>query len=294
MNESGRLWSNGPFGTDGSGSTEPIEQTASNTMNIPPARYAVRKAGWLLVSLLALPLPISVAADESTGGTKAGMTGTDDGSMLVTRLKALRPDIPIESVAQTPLPGIFQLNLSGGTVFYGTADGRYLFAGDLYELGDDDLVNLAEQGRIGKRHELMAAVDPKDMVIFPASGQTKAVINVFTDVDCGYCRKLHQEVPRLNELGIEVRYLAYPRAGIGSRSYEKIVSAWCADDPNVAITALKLGKDIPDATCPNPVADQYELGQLVGVSGTPAIVLEDGRLLPGYMPADDLAAAIGI
>lgn len=289
MNESGDLWSNGPFPAPGC-----IELMMSKTMKTPPARPAVRKAGWLLAFALALPFSTALAADDGASAAAAGLVTQADGATLVARLKALRPEIPIESVAETPLPGILQLNLTGGTVFYGTADGRYLFAGDLYELGDDDLVNLAEQGRIGKRHELMAAVSPKDMVIFPATGKTKAVINVFTDVDCGYCRKLHQEVPRLNELGIEVRYLAYPRAGIGSRSYEKIVSAWCAEDPNDAITALKSGKEIPDATCPNPVADQYVLGQHVGVSGTPAIVLEDGRLLPGYMPADDLAATIGI
>ncbi|HEY5646683.1 MAG TPA: DsbC family protein [Pseudomonadales bacterium] len=251
-------------------------------MKIFPAR------AWLLVLGLTLASAGSAAADD------AAPSATDEAAALVARLKALRPDIPIEGVSKSPLPGIIQLNLAGGTVFYGTADGRYLFAGDLYEIGDDELVNLAEQGRIGKRHDLMAAVDPKDLVIFPASGRTKAVVSVFTDVDCGYCRKLHQEVPRLNELGIEVRYLAYPRAGIGSRSYEKIVSAWCAADRNSAITALKAGQEIPDATCPNPVADQFELGQHVGVSGTPAIVLEDGRLLPGYMPADNLAAAIGI
>ena len=95
-------------------------------------------------------------------------------------------------------------------------------------------------------------------------------------------------------MGIEVRYLAYPRAGIGSRSYQKIVSAWCSDDPNGAITRLKAGEEIPDSTCTNPVAGQFELGGQVGVSGTPAIVLEDGRLLPGYMPAEDLAKTIGI
>ena len=116
------------------------------------------------------------------------------------------------------------------------------------------------------------------MVIFPAVGETKGVVSVFTDVDCGYCRKLHQEVPKLNQMGIEVRYLAYPRAGVGSRSYQKIVSAWCAADPNKAMTQLKSGMEIPDVSCENPVAAQFDLGQQVGVTGTPAIVLEDGRL----------------
>ncbi len=220
-------------------------------------------------------------------------TAEDGAEKLVAKLKALRPDIPIENVAASPIPGIYALELSGGSVFYGTKDGRYLFAGDLYELGEDDLVNLAELGRAEKRRELMKAVALKDMVIFRPTGATRAAVNVFTDVDCGYCQKLHQEVPQLNEMGVEVRYLAYPRAGIGSASYNKIVSAWCAADPNTALTRLKARQSIPDATCPNPVADQYELGREIGISGTPAIVLEDGTLLPGYMPAERLAEAAG-
>lgn len=248
---------------------------------------------WVSLGLAVIGVGLLLAGAPVTQSTAAEQA-PDNGQVLISKLRALRPDIPIERVGPSPLPGIFTLELAGGTVFYGTADGRYLFAGDLYELQEDDLVNLAELGRIEKRHDLMAAVKTSDMVIFPATGNTKAVISVFTDVDCGYCRKLHLEVPRLNELGIEVRYLAYPRAGIGSLSYQKIVSAWCAADPNAALTALKAGAEIPDATCPNPVASQFELGHEVGVTGTPSIVLEDGRLLPGYVPADELAGTLGI
>ena len=246
--------------------------------------------------LIALPVLLAGAWASSGIWIDSAQLQAEErgGQQLVNRLKALRPDIPIEQVSKTPLPGIYALELTGGTVFYGTEDGRYLFAGDLYELGDKDLVNLADISRAAKRRELMASVSETDMIIFPANAKSKAVISVFTDVDCGYCRKLHQEVPALNELGIEVRYLAYPRAGIGSPSYAKIVSAWCADDPNSAITKLKAGERIPDATCDNPVAAQFDLGREVGVTGTPAIVLEDGRLLPGYMPAPNLASAIGI
>jgi len=255
----------------------------------------VRRTWWLLLLALVVPAgQILAGQDDRPTESALEQTTAVDGQLLVSRLKTLRPELPIERVSPSPLPGILQLELAGGSVFYGTQDGRYLFAGDLYELGEDSLINLAEQGRIQKRQALMAEVDVADMVVFSTEGPTKAVINVFTDVDCGYCRKLHQEVPRLNELGVEVRYLAYPRAGIGSRAYQKIVSAWCSDDPNRAITRLKAGESIPDTTCSNPVADQYELGHQVGVSGTPAIVLEDGRLLPGYMPADDLAKTIGI
>jgi thiol:disulfide interchange protein DsbC len=238
-----------------------------------------------------LALNFTLAAGASNEGAASGHDGAD---LLVKNLRALRPDIPIEQVTPTPIPGIYALELGGGTVFYGTADGRYLFAGDLYELQKDDLVNLAESGRAEKRRAIMAGVPRKDMVIFSPKGPVKAGISVFTDVDCGYCQKLHQEVPKLNEMGIEVRYLAYPRAGVGSRSYQKIVSAWCAKDANTALTKLKAREEIPDADCTNPVADQFELGREIGIAGTPAIVLDDGRILPGYLPADDLARTLGI
>lgn len=237
-------------------------------------------------------MPLLLAA--VCGSVMATPARAEDGQRLVERLKALRPDIPIENVASTPIPGIYALELAGGTVFYGTEDGRYLFAGDMYELGDDELINLAETGRTMKREKLLAQVDKDDMLIFSPQGPTKAAISVFTDVDCGYCQKLHQEVPALNDMGIEVRYMAYPRAGIGSESYDKIVSAWCAEDPNAALTRVKARQPIPSATCENPVAEQYQLGREMGVSGTPAIILQDGTLLPGYMPADKLAEAVGV
>ncbi len=228
------------------------------------------------------------------GAALAADAPADGGQKLRERLQILRPGIPVQSVSPTPIAGIYALEIDGGTMFYGTEDGRYLFAGDMYELGDTDLINLAEAGRTVKRRELMSQVALKDMVIFSPKGETKAVVNVFTDVDCGFCRKLHQEVPQLNDMGIEVRYLAYPRAGIGSESYDRIVSAWCSKDPNTAITKLKAGQSIPSATCDNPVAAEFELGREMGVNGTPAIVLQDGRLLPGYMPADELAKTLGI
>ncbi|MCZ6712247.1 MAG: DsbC family protein [Gammaproteobacteria bacterium] len=242
----------------------------------------VYRAGWL-IGVVGLLCVQGALADLADGGQK-----------LAQRLQTLRPGIEIRSVSDTPIPGIYALEIGGSTIYYGTEDGRYLFAGDLYELGDTELVNLAEAGRVAKRQALMAEVALEDMVVFAANGETKAVVSVFTDVDCGFCQKLHLEVPTLNTMGIEVRYLAFPRAGIGSRSYDKIVSAWCADDPNRAITRLKAGKTIASVTCENPVAAQFDLGRRLGVTGTPSIVLEDGRLLAGYLPADQLAKTVGI
>src|SRR5690606_13363610 len=130
---------------------------------------------------------------------------------------------------------------------------------------------------------------------FKPKGKPKAVVSVFTDVDCGYCRKLHKEVPQLNAMGIEVRYLAYPRAGIGSESYQKLVTIWCAKDRQTAMTRFKNGEHVATSTCKdNPISDQYTLGDKMGVNGTPALVKVDGELIPGYMPADDLAKTLGV
>ena len=178
-----------------------------------------------------------------------------------------------------------------------TLDGKYLMSGDIYALGtsaERPVVNLSETRRAASRRRIMDAVPLEEMVIFSPAEEARTYVSVFTDVDCGYCRKLHQEMQAINALGIEVRYLAYPRQGLGTPTYDKIVSAWCAADPNRAITALKSGKSIPSHSCDNPVARQFELGQQVGVTGTPAIITADGRLLPGYMPADELAKAIGL
>jgi thiol:disulfide interchange protein DsbC len=133
------------------------------------------------------------------------------------------------------------------------------------------------------------------MIIFKPAGATKAIMNVFTDIDCGYCRKLHQEVAELNALGIEVRYLAYPRAGIPSASYDKIATAWCAQDQQQTLTKAKRGESVATAVCAdNPVAEHYALGQRIGVAGTPAIVLMDGTLIPGYQPAASFAQILGL
>ena len=226
-------------------------------------------------------------------GTISAATVPDGAQTLVAKLQALRPDLPVERVHETPLDGVYGLELAGGTVLYGTADGRHLIAGDLYAMGEE-LVNLTEVSRAGQRRELITTMPVDDMVVFSPDAAPKASVYVFTDVDCGYCRKLHQEMADLNARGIEVRYLAYPRAGVGSDSYRKIVSAWCADDKRTALTDLKAGRNIPAKSCANPVAAQYDLGRQVGISGTPAIVTEDGMLLPGYMPAAELAARIGV
>jgi thiol:disulfide interchange protein DsbC len=181
-----------------------------------------------------------------------------------------------------------------GESLYVSSDGKHFLTGDLYIAKPGGIENLSEKRREFGRAEKISAVSDDQKITFPAKGDTKARIAVFTDIDCGYCRKLHREIPALNEMGVEVSYLAYPRAGVGSGSYGKYVSAWCADDKLEAMTAAKNGKSLPNKSCKNPVQDQYMLGQSIGISGTPAIVLEDGRLIPGYMEAEKLGKALGV
>ena len=212
------------------------------------------------------------------------------------RLKKSRPNMTFESVKASPIPGLYIVNIANGPTLYSTADGAYFVVGDLFQSTDTGFVNLAEKRRQEERVARLSKLSRDDMIIFSPSEQPpKASITVFTDVDCYYCQKLHREVADLNRVGIEVRYLAYPRAGIGSDSYKKIASAWCSKDRQGALTRLKNRENLPLNVCPgNPVAKEYNLGNAIGVRGTPALVTESGELMAGYMPVLQLAHALGV
>ncbi len=151
----------------------------------------------------------------------------------------------------------------------------------------DSRINLTEQRRVSLRKDALAKLDEKDMIIFGPQ-KAKYTITVFTDIDCGYCRKMHAEMEKYNDLGIRVRYLSFPRGGIGSKSYDDAVNVWCAADRQKAMTKAKQGQEIPTKTCANPVKAEFELGQQLGVQGTPSIFLESGQNLPGYLPPEKL------
>ena len=217
------------------------------------------------------------------------------GDNIRNKLNSVRPDLSVSEVKPSVVNGMYEVTVRGGGTLYVSEDAQYFFLGDLYQVLPSGLVNLSEAAKNGAREKMMAEVKSEELFVYSPKGKVKASVAVFTDVDCGYCRKLHMEVPKLNEMGIEVKYLAFPRAGIGSKSYQKIASAWCAKDRNEALTTLKNGKSIDIAVCENnPVAKQYELGGKVGVRGTPAIILENGEMVPGYLPAEELAKQLGI
>jgi thiol:disulfide interchange protein DsbC len=151
--------------------------------------------------------------------------------------------------------------------------------------------NLTEKTLTTERKKVMDAYDVTKNITFKAEKE-KHVIAVFTDIDCPYCAKLHNEVPALNKAGITVRYFMYPRAGIGSASFKKAESVWCNKDRNAALTKAKNREEVADTKCENPIEDQFVLGQKIGVTGTPAIVLSSGELIPGYRPAKALISMI--
>lgn len=240
-----------------------------------------------LLGLVSLSLP-SYADDAKKVDPKVV-------KQISEKLEQARPDLQLESVAASPIGGLYQAQIINGPRIYITENGRYFVAGDLFEVAADRLVNVSEQARNGDRVAALAKVDQEDMIIFSPKGETKASITVFTDIDCGYCRKLHAEVPELNKMGIEVRYLAYPRAGANSQSADKLVTAWCGKNSRELLTKFKAGENVPIKVCEdNPVAEQFALGRSLGVTATPALVLENGELQLGYMQAPQLAARLGV
>ncbi|MBK1886914.1 MULTISPECIES: DsbC family protein [Marinobacter] len=209
------------------------------------------------------------------------------------RLSSAIPGLEIVSVRESEAKGLYEIQSGGGETVYATQDGQYLFTGDLLKVTSMGIANVTKETKANARHKAMTDFGRDGLISYKASDE-KAVIDVFTDIDCPYCRKLHDEVPKLNDYGITVNYYAYPRSKPGSPSFVKYVSVWCAEDQQSAMNAAKAGHTVPAATCDNPVLEQYELGQRVGVTGTPAIVLEDGNIVPGFVPARNLAEGLGL
>ena len=267
----------------------------------------------LLSTMLTIPAAMAAPVAKEAPATKAttSLTAPSDKGVqaanpaavktIEAALKKLDPNIPVEAIKPSPMAGVYMIILKGGHVLYAGADGKHLIRGDMLEIGDKGLTNLTEEVRNKASAELLNNINKEELIVFSPKGETKGVVYAFTDVDCGYCRKLHQEVADMNDLAIEVRYMAFPRGGERSPAYDKMVDAWCAKDRKEALTDLKSGKTIQvDAdskqkeACKAMIDRQYELGMQMGVSGTPAMVLENGQVIPGYRPAADLAKILGI
>lgn len=219
--------------------------------------------------------------------TSQASLAQDDAALEEARksIAAKFDTIDPENVRRSPIDGWYELQ-KGPIVAYVTADGRYLLQGDLIDL--DKQVNLSEQSRNGARRDLVAALTDDKAILFTPE-EPKYSVTVFTDVDCTYCRKLHAEIDDYLAKGIQIRYVLYPRNGPASRTWNTSEQVWCAQDRGVALTAAKLGKAFESESCDaSMVSEHYALGRDVGLSGTPAIVLDDGTLVGGYVPPAQL------
>ena len=204
--------------------------------------------------------------------------------------KIASPATEVVAVADTPISGIKEILVDvgrGSEVMYISEDGKYLVNGSLFDI--DNRVDLTDAKKTEIRKDVMKGFSKGDTIdFFPEEGKMKSHVTVFTDIDCGYCRKLHADIKGYNDLGIGVSYLFFPRAGLKSGSFDKAVNVWCAKDQQQAMTMSKAGEVVEPKTCDNPIEAHYKAGVTAGVSGTPALILDDGTLMPGYLPPAQL------
>ena len=207
---------------------------------------------------------------------------------LISTMENLIPGLKPDRITHSPVPGLYELTY-GPHIVYVTKDGRYMLRGDVVDMKNNK--NLTEGKRKQARIDAINGLGESSMIVFSPK-EVKHTVTVFTDITCPYCQQMHSQMSDYNALGIKVRYLAFPRAGVPSQPYDDMVSVWCADDPQKAMTDAKAGRGVMPKQCDNPVRDQYLLGRTIGISGTPSIILENGEIVPGYVPPQRLAQMI--
>lgn len=241
-----------------------------------------------LKSSLVLPLYALVASVLVISNNTHAQTTQDSTSEILLPELSQKLNLKIDSVADSPVPGLMQVFTDKG-VFYVSDNQEFFLQARVYNV-KDGIVDETENAL--KDMRLMGVEKFADSVIEFKAKSEKYVINVFTDYTCGYCQKLHAEVQQYNDLGITVRYLAWPRSPENTQPFNNMISIWCAKDKQKAMTEAKAGGSIASASCENKVIEHYNFGRGLGVTGTPNIILPDGSVIPGYRPASDVAVIL--
>jgi thiol:disulfide interchange protein DsbC len=244
---------------------------------------------WIKVLVIASGISLSLvaqAADAPEEWEQALRNAVNNSLGAVTQ-----GQLQVQEVRETPMPGLYELIMSSGEILLSDRSGQFLISGELYMTQPQGLTNLTAQTRQLQIKGWIADIPEDQMIIFSPQNPV-ATITVFTDVDCTYCRRLHHDVEAINARGIAIRYMAYPRGGAESTAYPKMVSVWCAPDRQLAMTQAKNGQNLPERDCQNEVLDHHSLGNRIGITGTPAIILPDGTLVPGYMEVDRLSSLV--
>ena len=216
-----------------------------------------------------------------------------DKELISAKLENILPaDAVIESIEPSVFDGIYKVYYGDLQPIYVSQDGNFFIYGDMYQINSNRIINITNEETKSRRVDLLNSIPSNELIIFKSKNEISA-ITVFTDVDCGYCRKLHSQISEYNKVGITVKYAAFPRSGIGTQTFTKMVGAWCADDPKKVITDLKNDKKLNLDFCDDqPIAKHYVIGQKLGISGTPAIITPDGELIPGYVSPEELLSRL--
>ena len=213
-----------------------------------------------------------------------------DELLISSKINAVLPEgMSVQSVKESMIENLYVVDIGDLQPIYASKNGEFFFYGELYAVNGNMLLNTTkDEINLKRKNILDAALTEDDFITFKSDNEKHRVI-IFTDVDCGYCRKFHNEINDFNDLGITVNYVAFPRSGLASDSYNKIVTAWCSTAPKDTLTKMKEGVDVQLSMCQNhPVEKHFLLGQKIGITGTPAIIKSNGELLPGYLPPEEL------
>jgi len=216
-----------------------------------------------------------------------------DKELISAKLENILPaDAVIESIEPSVFDGIYKVYYGDLQPIYVSQDGNFFIYGDMYQINSNRIINITNEETKSRRVDLLSSIPSNELIIFKSKNEISA-ITVFTDVDCGYCRKLHSQISEYNKVGITVKYAAFPRSGIGTQTFTRMVGAWCADEPKKVITDLKNDKKLNLDFCDDqPIAKHYVIGQKLGISGTPAIITPDGELIPGYVSPEELLSRL--
>lgn len=274
----------------------------------PDTTAAVQKAVTVAQAVTAVTAVTDVAGTEADKGPDTGIstsTAEMETKVLIKKaadnaedeqIKQLRaqidekmPGMPIKSITATPVDGVYEL-VSDGQIYYINKDASFLLTGNMIDLETEQ--NLTELRLGGLHMELLADIDESNMLIYEPEEPSDRWITVFTDISCGYCRLLHEQIDTLLDAGVRVRYLMFPRAGLGSPGHQALESVWCSDNPQSAMTIAKAGGQIDELSCDNPIEQHVEVAQQVGLRGTPLIYLDTGERVHGYREAAILAKMV--
>ena len=237
------------------------------------------------------PQPSQATTPTADAASSAPKADTADGRAREA-LQTLNPQIRIDYVGAGPLPG-FREVIVGGQVVLVSDDGKYLVQGTVLDIAQKKELTQSSPALSKYRQGLLKSIKASDRIAFAPSGKTDYTVSVFTDIECGYCRKLHSEIAEYNKRGIAIEYMAFPRMGLGSKDHLDMISVWCASDRKQALTDAKNGKPVPAKSCKStPVDMEYNVGQRLGINGTPAIFAPDGSQLGGYLPPQQMREAL--